>query len=117
MAPPQVDLSKKQPLEDVQGWAEKVGEQKLPPLPPLAPSAPVAVETGTTVGGRRVLAKRRCKKLIIGIVIGAVIATAITVGAFMAHRHHRHHDEVTEVTGLGEEGGGVGMEAWGAWLF
>ncbi|KAL8613725.1 hypothetical protein ACOMHN_029817 [Nucella lapillus] len=88
MAPPQVDFSKKveqQPLEDVNGWAVVVGDKKLPPLPP---SAPVPVESGTTVAGKRGLGKRRCKKLIIGIIIGAVVATAITVGVFMAHRHH-----------------------------
>eukprot|EP00745_Piridium_sociabile_P012466 TRINITY_DN191510_c0_g1_i1.p1 TRINITY_DN191510_c0_g1~~TRINITY_DN191510_c0_g1_i1.p1 ORF type:complete len:232 (-),score=62.59 TRINITY_DN191510_c0_g1_i1:230-925(-) len=89
MGPPQVELSKKQPLEDVQGWAEVVGDGKMPDLPP---KVDVAVESRTTVLGRRtVLAKRRCKKLIIGIVIGAVIATLITVGAFLIHR--RHHGD------------------------
>lgn len=91
MAPPQVDLNNKQPLEDVKGWAEVVGDQKVPELPPTKED--VAVESSTQVLGRRtVLAKRRCKKLIIGFIIGAVVATLITVGAFLAHRHFHHRD-------------------------
>lgn len=88
MAPPQVDLNKKQPLEDVQGWATVVGDKKLPPL---TPSAPVAVETGTSVAGKRVLGKKRCKKLVIGIIIGAFVVTAFIVGIVLAHRYAHHN--------------------------
>lgn len=80
------------------GWAEKVGDQKLPVLPPIppistklasAPTAPVAVETGHTVVGKRALGRKRCKVLIIGIVIGALVSAAIVVGIFFAVHHIR----------------------------
>ncbi|KAK7108419.1 uncharacterized protein [Littorina saxatilis] len=79
MAPPQVDLSKKQPLEDVQGWAEQVGDEKLP-----SPPTSVKVEPATK------LKRRRCKIIIIGFVIGAIVASAITAAPFLIHRHHHH---------------------------
>lgn len=90
MAPPQVDLNKKQPLEDVQNWAQTVGDQKLPTV------HAVSVEEGTKVGGKRCCGQRRCKKLIIGMIIGAVVAVAITVTIFVVHRqmlgqHWRSH--------------------------
>nr|KAG5708913.1 hypothetical protein BaRGS_009322 [Batillaria attramentaria] len=91
MAPPQVDLTKKQPLEDVTGWAEKVGEHKLPPLPPTAPDDDaVAVETSTTVAGRRMLARKRCKFLVIGIVLGVIIAGVVVAAPLLALRHKLH---------------------------
>ena len=60
--------------------AQTVGDQKLPTV------HAVSVEEGTKVGGKRCCGQRRCKKLIIGMIIGAVVAVAITVTIFVVHR-------------------------------
>lgn len=72
MAPPQVDLGKKQPLENVSGWAEKMPSSQ----------AAVVVETGKSVAGRRILGQRRCKFIIIGVVIGILVMGGIAAGVF-----------------------------------
>ena len=72
-----------------------MGDQKLPPLP-YATSVPV--ETGTKlVGTKRGCGNKRCKMLIIGFVIGAVVVVAVAVGIFMATRYTRRSHVSTTV--------------------
>ncbi|KAL8613701.1 hypothetical protein ACOMHN_029793 [Nucella lapillus] len=90
MAPPLVDVVKKQADEDGHRW--NAGEKK-PPFP----SAPVAMEKGNNSAAiRGVLGQARCRLIIgIGIVIAVIVFTGITVGIVMATccNQRRHYDD------------------------